>query len=108
MSLEVVERLKLLVISCEGLRVGLADGGDGSELKDLSGKGNELGRCGRSRDQGILRKEGTLGFAEKAIGSVQLLVLESVVKLRDDGLEFGHGVQMYRKGGKGIKRGYAI
>jgi hypothetical protein len=90
-SLKVVERLQLLVVSCEGLRVGLSDRGDGAQLENCPGEGDKLGRCGGSRDQGILQKKGALGFAEEVVGGIQLLVLEGVLELWDDGLEVGHG-----------------
>jgi len=92
--LEVVERLQLLVVSCEGLRVGLSDGGDGAQLENCPGEGDELGRCGGSRDQGILQEKGALGFAEEAVGGIQLLVLQSILELWDDCLEIGHGGEL--------------
>lgn len=88
--LKIVERLQLLVVSCEGLRVGLSDGGNGAQLEDCPGKGDKLGRCGGGRNQGILKEKGALGFAEEVVGGIQLLVLEGVLELRDDGLEVGH------------------
>lgn len=92
MPLQIVEWLELLIVSCERLRVGLANGGKGAKLEDLSGKSDELWWRGGGRNQGILHEESSLGLAEEVVGGIQLFVLQSVMELRDEGAEVRHGV----------------